>query len=148
MTGIDRTIVIRGDVQSTSDLTLYGRVEGALYAERVAVTLASTATVVGDVIARDITVFGFVDGSLIATEVVDLREGASVRGRVVSARLILNEGATFNGRVEPQHLDAAIKVARHRRGLSDPSPIGDFARPPSEAPRIVTGPHPYHPHVP
>jgi hypothetical protein len=34
---------------------------------------------------------------------------------VLTGRFMLAEGSTFNGKVEPQHLDAALKVARHRR---------------------------------
>ena len=51
---------------------------------------------------------------------------ARVTGRVVAPRFMLAEGAAFNGRVEPQHLDAALSVARHRRaGTTD-----DAATPP------------------
>ena len=35
--------------------------------------------------------------------------------RVVAPRLILGDGAQFNGSVEPHHLEAALSVARHRR---------------------------------
>jgi cytoskeletal protein CcmA (bactofilin family) len=79
------------------------------------VTLAESASVIGDVMARDVTVTGRLEGQIVATEVVDVRAGANVTGKVVSARFILNDGATFNGRVEPQHLEAAVRVARFQR---------------------------------
>ena len=111
-------IEVHGEVCVGDDLTVQGRITGSVWADGLTFTIADSATVVGDVIARDITVFGRVEGSLVASEVVDLREGASVTGRILSERLILNDGATFNGRVEPQHLEAALKVARHRRGTA------------------------------
>lgn len=113
-----REIEVHGEVRVSDDLTVEGRITGSVWADGLTFTIAESATVVGDVIARDITIFGRVEGSLVASEVVDLREGASVTGRILSERLILNDGATFNGRVEPQHLDAALKVARHRRGTA------------------------------
>jgi cytoskeletal protein CcmA (bactofilin family) len=109
-------------VRATADLTVQGRITGSVWADGLAFTIAESATIVGDVFARDITIFGRVEGSLVASEVVDLREGASVTGRILSERLILNDGATFNGRVEPQHLAAALKVARHRRGIAASAP--------------------------
>jgi cytoskeletal protein CcmA (bactofilin family) len=71
--------------------------------------------VTGDVVARDITVSGVVNGTLLAKEVVDVRTTANVTGRIVSMRLILHDGATFHGDVEPQQVEAAMTVARHRR---------------------------------
>ena len=89
--------------------------EGPVWCEDKAVTIASTADVVGDIMARDITVFGKTAGQLLATDVVDVRAEATVTGRVVSKRFILNEGARFNGRAEPQHVDTAFRVARFQQ---------------------------------
>ena len=60
-------------------------------------------------------ILGTVAGTLLATEVVHIRPTATVTGRVVAPQLILGDGANFNGTVEPQHLEAALSVARHRR---------------------------------
>jgi cytoskeletal protein CcmA (bactofilin family) len=86
-----------------------------VWCEGHAVTIAPTARLEGEVFARDITVFGRVSGTLVASEVVDLRPDSTVEGRVVSPRFILMEGATFNGTAEPHQLEAAFRVARHRR---------------------------------
>lgn len=111
---VARQLVIRGEVIATDDLTIEGRVDGPVWCDGGAVTVAADATLAGDIVARDITVFGQVDGTLIASEVVDIRPAALVTGRVVAARFILTEGGSFNGSAEPQHLEAALRVARHR----------------------------------
>ena len=67
---------------------------------------------VGDVIAREIVVLGSAAGKLVATETVDVRAEGRVIGTVISPRFILDPAAHFEGRVEPQHLDAALRVAR------------------------------------
>jgi cytoskeletal protein CcmA (bactofilin family) len=109
-------IIVTGEISSNGDLILQCPVQGGpVWSEGGAITIAATASVTGDVIARDITVFGSVAGTLLASEVVDIRSSATVTGRVVAPRLILGEGAQFNGSVEPQHLEAALSVARHRR---------------------------------
>lgn len=115
MTRIGPTVIVRGEVAATDDINIEGRIEGPIWCEGHAVTIAETARVEGDVVARDITVSGRLKGTLLATEVVDIRTTADVEGRIVSEKLILHEGGLFHGDVQPQQVEAALTVARHRR---------------------------------
>jgi cytoskeletal protein CcmA (bactofilin family) len=117
MTKLGREILVNGDLQAADDLVIEGQIDGAIWCDGFAVTIAPDARVTGDVIARDITVHGTLVGTLMAREVVDIRPEAVVTGRVVSTRFILNDGASFNGSATPQHLEAALVVARHRRHM-------------------------------
>jgi cytoskeletal protein CcmA (bactofilin family) len=110
-----RSIVVRGEVHSSTDLVIEGRVDGPVWSDGQLVTVAESATVTGDILARDIIVQGRVVGTMVASGLVDIRPTASASGRVLSHAFVLSEGATFNGSVQPQHLDAALSVARHRR---------------------------------
>lgn len=107
-----RSLVVTGEVSCSSDLVVDGRVDGHLWCEGHAVTIEAAARITGDVIARDITVFGRCDGQLIATEMVDIRPGARVTGVIIAPSLVLHEGGWFSGRVEPQRLEAALSVAK------------------------------------
>lgn len=126
-----RSLVLKGEIDCVDDVTVEGRVDGAIWCEAGAVTIAAGAEVTGHVIARDITVFGRASGQLIATEVVDLRPESSVDGTIMTVRLILNEGASFTGRAEPQHLEAALRVARYQRQQRDGSAPSTPPGPPS-----------------
>jgi cytoskeletal protein CcmA (bactofilin family) len=105
------------------DLLIEGRVDGPIWNEHHVVVVGADAVVVGDIVARQITVRGEIEGTLMATGRVDVMDEARVAGRVLSQRFTLADGAVFNGKAEPQHLDAALKVARHRRmeAAADPS---------------------------
>jgi cytoskeletal protein CcmA (bactofilin family) len=140
MSMLGKTLSLTGEVSAPDEITIEGRVDGPIWCENGAVTLAASAVVTGDIVARDVTVFGRFAGQLLATEVADLRPDASVEGTVVAARLIVNEGARFNGRSEPQHLEAALKVARFRRQKRSGAPIDEPPRqaPPPPKPKIVT----------
>jgi cytoskeletal protein CcmA (bactofilin family) len=118
MTRIGPTVFVRGEVSSTNDLEVEGRIEGSVWCEGHAVTISPTARIDGDIVGRDITVAGRVTGTLVATDMVDLRTTAKVQGRIVSPRLILHDGGTFHGEVRPQQLSAALSVARYRRKAS------------------------------
>ena len=115
MTTIGKSLSIKGELHAAEDLTLEGRVEGPVWCEEGTVIVQATAGVAGDIIARDITVSGRIQGQLIATDVVDVRAHAAVNGDIVSRRFILDPDAEFNGRAQPQHLDAALRVRKYRQ---------------------------------
>ena len=110
-----RTIAIRGNVECVEDVLIEGRIDGHIWNENHVVTVGADAIVKGDIVARVITVRGEVEGTMMATGRVDIMNEARVTGRVVAQRFMLADGGTFSGKVEPQHLDTAMKVARHRR---------------------------------
>jgi cytoskeletal protein CcmA (bactofilin family) len=115
MSTIGASLRIIGELQADEDIVIAGRIEGEVVCEGSSVVVQRAAEVAGDIIGRDITVHGRVSGRLIATEFVDLASEAVVSGPVMAARFILADGAQFKGRVEPQHADAARRVARFER---------------------------------
>ena len=118
MTIFKDTIAIKGELRIADDLTLEGRMEGPVFCDG-SLIVAPSADVSGDIIARDITVFGRFAGQLVATDFVDICADAIVSGRVVAKRLILDDAARFNGRSEPQMLDAALRVAKFQQQRRD-----------------------------
>jgi cytoskeletal protein CcmA (bactofilin family) len=127
-----RTIAIRGDIDCVEDVLIEGRLEGNLWNEHHAVTIGADAVVKGDIVARVITVRGEMEGTMISTGRVDIMDEARVSARVVTPRFMLADGAEFNGKVEPQHLETAMRVARHRRAEpadADAKPTAPAASP-------------------
>ena len=109
-----KTIKIVGEC-ATGEPVIEGHVTGPIVCEDGTVELAATAVIEGDIIARDITVWGRAAGQLIATDVGDGRTGEVVEGAGIAPRLIRSEKATLNGRVDPKRLDAALGVARFQQ---------------------------------
>jgi len=122
MITLGKTMSVKGEFRASEDITIEGRIEGPVLCENFAVVLAQSAVVTGDILARDVTIFGRFAGHLVATDVVDVRPEAKVSGQVISKRFILNEGARFDGHVEPQHLEAALRVARFNEKKRDATP--------------------------
>ncbi|MEO7190319.1 MAG: polymer-forming cytoskeletal protein [Vicinamibacterales bacterium] len=112
MSTFGKSISLIGELRAQEDLIVEGHIEGPVLCENFAVTLAVSAEVKGDVIARDITVFGRSAGQLVASDVVDIRPAACVTGAVLARRFILNDGAQFTGRADPAQMEAALSVAR------------------------------------
>ncbi len=82
MSTFGKSLAVKGELRASEDLTVEGRVDGPILCEGSAVVIAGCASVTGQVIARNITVFGAANGQLIATGVVDVRADAAVTGQV------------------------------------------------------------------
>jgi cytoskeletal protein CcmA (bactofilin family) len=113
-TTIGKGITITGTIHADESVTIAGTVKGDVLASDVDVIVEIGARVDGAVTARRITVRGRSSGRLIARELVRIQESAVIRADVRSPRLALEDGATFNGQVEPAKTDAAILVAAYR----------------------------------
>jgi cytoskeletal protein CcmA (bactofilin family) len=118
-TTIGKGITITGSIQAQEPVIIAGTVRGDVLASDYDVTVEPGAQVEGAVTGRTITVRGRSKGRLIARELVHLLEGAAVRADIASPKLALDEGATFNGSVEPAKTDAAILVATYRNNRND-----------------------------
>src|SRR5678815_1319433 len=81
-----RSIAIRGSVECVEDVLIEGRIEGHIWNENHVVTVGADAVVTGDIVARQITVRGAVEGTLMATGRVDIMDAARVVGRVLSQK--------------------------------------------------------------
>ena len=114
MTTIGKGITITGSIQAGESVTIAGTVNGDVLASDYDVTVEAGARINGAVTARSITVKGRSTGRLIARDVVRVQQTAAVKGDVAAPRLSLEEGATFNGSVEPAKADAAMIVAAYR----------------------------------
>ena len=104
---IGKSLVVQGKVISTEDLTIDGRVEGAIELGEHSLTIGIGAAVEADLIAQRIIICGAVTGNVLANETVDLRATGSVDGDISTPRFVMAEGATIKGRV-----DASGKKAR------------------------------------
>jgi cytoskeletal protein CcmA (bactofilin family) len=114
-----KTLTLKGDVRAADDVTIDGTIEGDVTCEGHAVIIGPSGRVTGNVLAARISVLGRCNGQLTAPDLVEIRAGAVVAGTVIAKRFVLDLDATFNGRVEPQHLEAALSVARFRDKQQD-----------------------------
>ncbi len=90
---------VKGKVSGAGNLVVMGKIEGEfdLNGELV---IAPSALVNGEVKAASVTVSGGLSGNLKALEKIHLEKSAVVSGRLLTPRLSMNDGATFNGEIE------------------------------------------------
>jgi cytoskeletal protein CcmA (bactofilin family) len=97
---IGTSVSIKGEIKGSEDLTVDGQVEGRIELPDHVLTIGPNATVLADINAKVVTVFGSVIGSVVAREKADVRKSASVEGSITCGRLAVQEGATIKGKVE------------------------------------------------
>jgi cytoskeletal protein CcmA (bactofilin family) len=94
-----QSIVITGDITSGEDLVIAGRVEGSITLAGRALTLAASSEVVGIVSAAAVTLSGHVEGSVEATERLEVMNTAVVNGDLSTPRLVVADGAQLQATV-------------------------------------------------
>ena len=88
--------LFEGTMQADSDVRVSGRIVGKLKVKGRAV-VAPEGVIEGEVVATNATIAGTVKGDLIVTERLMLATSAHVEGSIKTGRLIVEEGAVFNG---------------------------------------------------
>jgi len=97
---IGRSITIRGDVGGDEDLLIQGQVDGSVNLELHSVTVGSEGRVKANIAGRVVIVEGQVEGDLNAKEQIILRSSAHVAGDITAPRVVLEDGASFQGLVD------------------------------------------------
>ena len=102
LVNIGKSVVIKGELSGSEDLTIEGHVEGKIELKDHALTIGPNGRIRAQVFAKSVIVLGEVTGNVTASEKVDIRDGGSVDGDIVSPRVAIAEGAHFRGSVDMQ----------------------------------------------
>lgn len=113
---VGRSVVVKGDISGSEDLTVDGQVEGRITLPQYSLTVGPNATVRANVSARVVTIFGTVVGDVNAEEKVDVRRGGSVEGHISCTSLAVQEGAVLGGKIETR---GGRRPARDRKDSSE-----------------------------
>ena len=115
---LSKTLTVTGEISADEDLVIDGKVIGTIRVPGHAIVIGPSAEIKADVLAKVIEVRGRVDATIVASERAIIRSGAHVEGRVVSPRLVVEEGAVINGQLDSRNTDAALSVAKYRADRS------------------------------
>jgi cytoskeletal protein CcmA (bactofilin family) len=106
MVNIGKSVVIKGELSGSEDLTIEGQVEGKIELRQNVLTIGPNAKIKAQVFAKAIVIQGEVHGNVTATEKVDIRDAGSVDGDVSAPRVAIADGAHFRGSIDMQRQGA------------------------------------------
>jgi cytoskeletal protein CcmA (bactofilin family) len=97
---LGKSVVIKGELSGSEDLTLYGQMEGSIKLPDHTLTIGPHADIKAQVSAKFVVIMGAVTGNVTAGEKVEIGATGSVTGDINSPRLAIADGGSFRGRVE------------------------------------------------
>ena len=127
---IGKSVVIKGELNGSEDLTIEGHVEGTIQLRDHVLTIGPNGRIKAQVFAKSVIVLGEVTGNVTASDKVDIRDNGSVDGDIVSPRVAIAEGAHFRGSVDMQR-KAAAPTASPKPVAAAPQPAAAPASAPA-----------------
>jgi cytoskeletal protein CcmA (bactofilin family) len=103
---IGKSVVIKGELTGSEDLTIEGHVEGKIELRQNVLTIGPNGRIKAQVFAKSVVILGEVTGNVTASEKVDLRDNGSVDGDIAAPRVAIAEGAHFRGSIDMQRTGA------------------------------------------
>ena len=98
---LGRNVSVKGEIYSGEDLTIDGDVEGSVEVAGHRLTLGPNSNLkVSEVKAHDLIVFGSLTGKVRVVDKVHIRKDASLIGDIVTAGIVIEDGAYFRGGID------------------------------------------------
>ena len=128
---IGKSVVIKGELNGSEDLTIEGHVEGTIQLRDHVLTIGPNGRIKAQVFAKAVIVLGEVTGNVTASDKVDIRDNGSVDGDIVSPRVAIAEGAHFRGSVDMQRKAAPAQASKPgpQAAAPQPAPQAQVAQP-------------------
>ncbi len=96
---IGREGILEGKLLLKHSIRIDGRLKGQLETTET-VTIGPEGEIEGDIKAKDVVVGGRITGSIVASGKVILESASKFNGEVKTVKLVIEEGAVFNGAME------------------------------------------------
>jgi cytoskeletal protein CcmA (bactofilin family) len=146
---IGKSVVIKGELNGSEDLTIEGHVEGKIELRDHVLTIGPNGKIRASIFAKSAIVVGEVVGNITCSEKVDLRDNGSVDGDIIAPRVAIAEGAHFRGSVDMKRAGAGavagtatkadVKAAEPPKPEPPKSPPPPQPQPPGVAPLANPG---------
>jgi cytoskeletal protein CcmA (bactofilin family) len=94
------SLEIKGKVSGEEDLQIDGKVEGPISLQGQKLIAGRSAQLHSEITAREVVVYGKVQGNVRAQDRVEIKKDGSVFGDITTARISIEDGAYFKGRIE------------------------------------------------
>ena len=110
LTCLGSSVKIKGEVIGHEDMQIDGKVEGPISLEGQRLTVGCSAQLSSEITAREVVVYGKVNGNLRTRDRVEIKKDGSVIGDIATARIHIEDGAYFKGRIEVERAKSPAPV--------------------------------------
>jgi cytoskeletal protein CcmA (bactofilin family) len=136
---IGKSVVIKGELNGSEDLTIEGHVEGKIELRDHVLTIGPNGKIKAQLFAKSVIVLGEVQGNVTASEKVDIRDNGSVDGDIIAPRVAIAEGAHFRGSVDMQRgtKPAGAQQSQAQKSETKPAPAAQATSVAAQGPQRV-----------
>lgn len=120
---IGPSIHIKGELIGNEDLVIEGRVEGVVRLRDHHLTIGKSAHIQATVEAKSIRIEGTVNGDVIAGERLEVANGGTLNGDIISPRIAIADGARFKGNVDMEKNAPRTSVASSQSQAHATAPV-------------------------
>jgi cytoskeletal protein CcmA (bactofilin family) len=132
---LGKNVTVKGQIFSREDLTIDGEVEGTVECQEHRLTIGPNGRVHAGLKAREIVIYGSIQGNVEAADKIDIRKEAKLVGDIKTSRIMIEDGAYFKGSID------ITKTAQPQRPAGPTAQLGSVAAAaPMNAPAINVGP--------
>ena len=120
---VAKSLTVKGEIIGQENLYVDGEVEGNIELSEFNLTVGPQGRVHADVHAREITIHGKVQGNIRASERIEIKKSGHVTGDLVTARIVIEDGAFFKGSIDiqkPEEKEKARAAAADYRMSATP----------------------------
>ena len=118
---IGKSVVIKGELSGSEDLTIEGQVDGKIELRQNVLTIGPNGKIKAQVFAKSVVILGEVTGNVTASEKVDIRDNGSVDGDIAAPRVAIAEGAHFRGSIDMQRAGAGTGTSKSAEKATEKS---------------------------
>jgi len=94
---IGKSTKVTGDIVTKENIRIDGQVQGDITSENI-INISETAAIESKkIIGDEIYVAGKITGNITANKTIELAKTAVITGDIITAKLHIHSGATFNG---------------------------------------------------
>ncbi|MGW8122477.1 bactofilin family protein [Roseivirga echinicomitans] len=108
---IGKDTVLEGSIESIGNIRIEGKIYGHAKA-KAKLVMGEDATVDGNVTARTAEIAGTIKGNIEISELLILKPTAVIKGDILTNKLVVEPGATFNGGCKMGHLAKDIEIGK------------------------------------
>ena len=108
---VGKSLVVKGQITGGEDLYIDGEIEGTVELKDHNITVGPNGRVNANLHGKDVVVQGRVKGNIRAVDRLEIRKTGSLMGDIVTARVVIEDGAYFKGSIDIQKPGAKAEAA-------------------------------------
>jgi cytoskeletal protein CcmA (bactofilin family) len=140
---IGKSVVIKGELSGSENLTIEGQFEGKIELRDNVLTVGPNGKIKAEMLfAKSVDILGRVTGKIMAVDVVSIRENGAVDGDITSPRIAIADGAHFRGSVDMRRDSVEAKPREPAIARAPVAPKGPAAPPATTTPQPGQAPVP------